>query len=137
MRMREPSYHAIIPANVRYDNRLSANEKLMYGELTCLSNKYGYCWATNAYFANLYNVSIRTIQRWLENLEKCEYIFRDTKQVSKDDKERKIYIINNKDDKNVIPPYDKNVLYNNINNNNINTNVSHSQGECPLTPFNF
>ena len=41
--MNKPSYYAVIPAEVRYDNELSADEKLMYGELTCLTSAYGYC----------------------------------------------------------------------------------------------
>ena len=55
-----PSYYAIIPANVRYDSRLSANEKLMFGEITCLCNKHGVCWAKNSYFAELYEVSLKS-----------------------------------------------------------------------------
>ena len=35
----KPNYYAIIPANVRYDNELRANEKLLYGEITALSSK--------------------------------------------------------------------------------------------------
>ena len=31
------SYYAIIPAIVRYDNRLKPAEKIFYGELTALS----------------------------------------------------------------------------------------------------
>ena len=31
MENENPSYFAIIPADVRYDKRLKANEKLMYG----------------------------------------------------------------------------------------------------------
>ena len=56
-----PSYFAVIPANVRYDSRLSANEKLLYGEITALANKDGYCWASNAYFAELYGVTVSTV----------------------------------------------------------------------------
>ena len=32
----EPSYYAVIPANVRHDTRLSPLAKLLYGEITCL-----------------------------------------------------------------------------------------------------
>lgn len=69
-----PNYYAIIPANVRYDKELKANEKLLYGEITSLTNKTGECWATNKYFADLYEVSTRSIQGWISNLEKRGYI---------------------------------------------------------------
>ena len=35
------NYYAIIPATVRYSKELKANEKLLYGEITSLSNKNG------------------------------------------------------------------------------------------------
>ncbi len=68
------NYYSIIPATVRYNNRLKPAEKLMYGEITALSNKNGYCYAQNRYFADLYNVSIETVSRWLSNLQKLGFI---------------------------------------------------------------
>lgn len=50
------SYYSVIPATVRYDNKLKPAEKLIYGEITSLTNKMGYCFANNKYFANLYTV---------------------------------------------------------------------------------
>lgn len=44
------NYYAIIPAVVRYYNELTDKAKLLYGEITCLSSKEGYCFATNNYF---------------------------------------------------------------------------------------
>ena len=57
-------YYAVIPATVRYDNRLKYPERLLYGEITALSNKQGYCFASNKYFSKIYDVSITTISRW-------------------------------------------------------------------------
>jgi len=69
----KPSYYANIPANVRYSN-LKPNAKLLYGEITALSNKLGYCFASNSYFAELYGVSKNTVSRWIGDLSKLGFI---------------------------------------------------------------
>ena len=69
-----PSYFAIISADVRYDKRLKASEKLLYGEITALCNKTGECWASNKYFADLYGVTTQAVSKWVTNLRKCGYI---------------------------------------------------------------
>lgn len=69
-----PSYFAIIPADVRYDKDLNPNAKLLYGEITCLANKNGYCYATNSFFADLYGVDKATISRWITQLKDKGYI---------------------------------------------------------------
>tara|TARA_R110002012_G_scaffold82496_1_gene208419 strand:- start:19562 stop:20155 length:594 start_codon:yes stop_codon:yes gene_type:complete len=71
--MNKPSYYAIIPASVRYSN-LKPNAKLLYGEITALSGKLGYCYATNNYFAELYGVSKNTISSWISDLKKLGFI---------------------------------------------------------------
>ena len=68
------SYYAVIPADVRYDKRLKPNAKLLYGEITALCNEKGYCWANNQYFANLYEVNVKTISRWISQLSYYKYI---------------------------------------------------------------
>jgi hypothetical protein len=71
--MTKPNYYAIIPAEVRYSN-LKPNAKLLYGEITALSGKLGYCYATNNYFADLYGVSKNTISSWISDLKKLGFI---------------------------------------------------------------
>jgi len=88
------NYYAIIPAPVRYSKKLKANEKLMFGELTALANEKGFCYASNDYFAILYDVSKTSVSKWISNLEKNKFIRlkmiyqKGTKQI----KERRIYI---------------------------------------------
>lgn len=69
-----PSYYSIIPATVRYDEDLKANEKLLFGEISSLCNKNGYCYATNDYFSKLYEVHKNTVSIWINNLQKKGYI---------------------------------------------------------------
>lgn len=70
----EGGYYAVIPAEVRYDKSLKPNAKLLYGELTSLCSRSGYCWATNEYFAELYSLSVGTVSRLISQLESQGYI---------------------------------------------------------------
>lgn len=79
----KPSYYSVLPASVRYDKRLKANEKLLYSEITVLCNKTGCCYANNEYFAELYDVHKNTISIWINNLKELGYIY--TKIMYQDD----------------------------------------------------
>jgi len=121
------NYYAIIPATVRYDKNLKSSEKLMYSEITALTNKSGYCFANNRYFANLYDVSIHTVSQWISHLEKLGYIIieliRDDK---KEIKERRIYINDiSYVQKNTYPYVFKSTypMYKNVQDNNIKYNI--------------
>ena len=70
----KPNYYAVIPAEVRYNENLNSSQKLFYGEITALTYKTGECWASNTYFAKLYNVSPSLITNWLKALEKEQLI---------------------------------------------------------------
>tara|TARA_R100000664_G_scaffold923_1_gene2598 strand:- start:92 stop:736 length:645 start_codon:yes stop_codon:yes gene_type:complete len=70
----QPNYYAIISAEVRYDNNISANAKLLYAEITALLNMNGECFATNKYFSKLYNKSVVTISKWVNELISNGYI---------------------------------------------------------------
>lgn len=117
--MEQPNYYAILPANVRYDKTLKANEKLLYGEITALCDKEGYCWASNSYFSILYNVSKETISRWISNLKDKGYI--ESKIICNpylnDLSVRVLTIKSIPLDEIINPPLDENVNHNNTSNN--------------------
>jgi len=90
----KPNYYGIMPASVRYDKSLHPNAKILYTEISALSNKEGYCFASNNYFANLFEVSDRSIRNWIKNLKdkgfiKVQLIYKNgTKEIQ----QRKLYI---------------------------------------------
>lgn len=98
----QPSYYSILTANVRYDKRLRASEKVFFSEITALSNKYGYCTASNRYFANLYEVSKDTVSTWVSDLVKLGYVKREEirSEQTKEVIERRLYPV-------ATPPMDK------------------------------
>lgn len=122
--MEYPNYYGILPAAVRYSKEITDFQKIMFAEITALSNRYGYCDAGNEYFAKLYGKEAETISRAISGLAKAGFV------VVKIDKEagneRKIFPtdqlkamtqksiaidkkINRGIDKNVNTPIDKNV----------------------------
>ena len=144
-------YYAILPAKVRYDSDLTPNAKLLYAEVTALCRKEGYCWATNEYFAELYGVDPRTVQRWINDLVDKKHLFKTSDTFRYDDGtvKRIRYLAISKEackaasiqgdnlvthhsDNFVQNHSDKNVLnINKSNENNIDTSVS--IGESPRT----
>ena len=114
----KPNYYAIIPAEVRYSN-LKPNAKLLYGEITALSNKTGYCFASNNYFAELYNVNKNTISRWISDLKRLGFItIQIERSANKEITKRIIGIV-----KNVDTPIDKKVKDNTTSINNTSNNI--------------
>ena len=124
----KPSYYAIIPASVRYDKRLKPAERLLYGEISALTNKYGYCNASNGYFADLYEVGKTTVSHWIAKLINYGYLYVDTIMDGKQIVERRLYL----SDQNATPiaqksntPIAQKSKGNNtsINNTSINTEI--------------
>lgn len=139
----KPNYYAIIPANVRYDNKLSGNEKVMYSEITALTSKSGECWASNSYFAKLYNVTPQAVSIWIGNLQKNNYITIDYEYTGKQISKR-IMRINEISNifkgvsSTTLGGYQKNFKENNTSNNNtsINKIIREYENEIGLiTPF--
>lgn len=129
----QPNYYGLIPASVRYDKEINSSMKVLYSEFTSLCNKYGYCHATNGYFAKLYGVSKTTISRWISKLEERGHIYTQMEYMpySNEIGERRIFIPNVNTplqkcqggiDKNVKGGIDKNVKGNNTRENNTSIN---------------
>jgi len=72
--MSQPNFFSILTATVRYDNRLTDFEKILYSEITALCNLNGHCWATNEYFAEKFNKKKESVSRNLKKLKTLKYI---------------------------------------------------------------
>lgn len=119
------SYYAIIPANVRYDPNLKDKAKLLYGEITALTNEKGYCWATNKYFADLYGVSTVTISTLIKNLIENGYIYSEIvyKEGTKEILNRYLKIVKDPIKENLNTPIKENFKENNTSSNNTFNNT--------------
>lgn len=145
--MESPNYYGILPANIRYDRRLKPMEKIMYCEITALTNKNGYCYASNSYFAELYEVHKNTVGVWINHLVECGYLRSELiyKGGSKEVQERRLYIsiptVDTSDGKDSTPvnenigtpqskdydPVNKNIdtpINENVENNNTSINIT-------------
>lgn len=124
----KPNYYSVVPAEIKYDDELTEKAKLIYGEISSLSNKKGYCFATNSYFAKLYKCTNRTIQNAISKLQEKGFI----KAVIENNNLRKIFVVtdigyeenfveceNNfiGDEDNFTARYENNFTHNIINNN--------------------
>jgi hypothetical protein len=69
-----PSYYLIIPGPVKSSKNISAQAKLLFGEIMYKTNLYGYSWATNQFYANALGCDVRSIQRYLTELENANFV---------------------------------------------------------------
>ncbi len=114
-----PNYYAIIPANVRYAD-LKPNAKLLYGEITALSNKHGFCFASNKYFADLYKVNKNTISSWISDLKNYGFItVKIERNIDNQITKRCIGILKKMDN-----PIHEKLKYNNTSINTTSNNIS-------------
>mgnify|MGYP003630129166 CR=1 FL=1 len=117
--MDSPNYYAIIPAEVRYSD-INPSAKLLYGELTALSHKEGYCFASNNYFSELYGVSKNTISLWIKALNEIGFVNIEMKYKNKQIIERRIYLnklnggITKKNERGIIKKVEDNITSINI-----------------------
>ena len=146
MNNENPSYYSILTAHVRYDKNLSFLDKVLFSDITALTNKFGYCTATNKYFSEVFAKSPQTISRSISTLKENGYIstsieYGENKQILS----RKIYVchkvsISEENDytpivKNDHTPIVKNGKGNNtsINNTSIKKNIYTKKSFIDLT----
>lgn len=85
------NWDSLLPAAVRYDSRLKGDTKVLYSEILLLSNKAGYCYATDQHLAALFDKRRETINRYIKSLVKYGYIKIKSTRQGKTVVERKIY----------------------------------------------
>lgn len=61
-------FWGVLPAIIRHSNKVGHLSKVIYAEITALSNQKGYCWATNAHFEDLFDVSHQTVSKCITEL---------------------------------------------------------------------
>ena len=76
-------FFIIIPPQVVFNEELNFTEKALYGVIYGLSQRNGYCFASNEYLANVISLDIRSLQRYLANLEKVNLITREKDEKGK------------------------------------------------------
>ena len=79
----ESPLFAIIPVSILENSELSANAKLLYGEIMALSKRSGKCYATNAHLAKMLSLSDRSIPQLLKELSGIGLVIIDIKRSSK------------------------------------------------------
>lgn len=89
--VKRSNWDSLLPAAVRYDSRLKGDAKVLYSEILLLSNKAGYCYATDQHLAALFDAGQRTVTRHIAELKKLGYIKIETKRQGKRITERHIY----------------------------------------------
>ena len=129
----KPNYYAILTSEVRYNENLTPNAKLLYAEITALINMNGECFASNKYFADLYGKSKTTISKWVSELVKEGYVEVKLtyKEGSKEINNRYIRILKGGMVKNLNTPILKKLKDNNtiVNNNTTYSNKKPSIDE--------
>lgn len=86
--------YIIIPMFILEDATLQAGEKLLFGMIASNTLLKGYCWLSNQYIAKQFNVTTRTVTRWISHFVTKSYITTELlhRSDSKEIEERRIRI---------------------------------------------
>ncbi len=82
----------VFPTSLLGDNNLTPLERLILIYILSLCKKYGYCWATNEFFSNSFNVSKQTISKSISSLFNYGYIVLQYDKKEKNNFKRKIIV---------------------------------------------
>lgn len=128
--------NVILPTSVLGDNSLTPLERMLLICILSLCKQKGYCWATNEYFARLFDVKKPTISKSISSLSKNNYIelIYDNREKNNSKRIIKIsgaltkMIMSIKENMNI--SINKNInQYNKYSNNKINNNNIYTQDE--------
>jgi len=73
------NWFAVITADLLYDQKITARQKLLAAIISNMANAKGYCFASNKVLSEYLGVSISTVQRDINELESKNYIGRVVK----------------------------------------------------------
>lgn len=146
MEKNQPNYYAIIPINILCNNSLMSQSAKIYGLISSLCNEKGYCWATNQYFADKFNVSETSISKWIADLKDHKYITIVYRKRGFEITERFIYLANivsdeeklNGPDEDLFSGSDEEKLKENIKENNKDNTLPYAEKATGKNiPFEF
>lgn len=67
-------FFSVIPAHLLEDMSISPNSKIMYGMISLMTSREGYCWASNAQLAEMMCCAKDTVSNYVSILEKAGHI---------------------------------------------------------------
>ena len=70
----QATYFIVIPAPVYFDKTISPAARILYGHISSLTNREGYCFATNKYLAEITEAPQNTVVNWIAELTKAGHI---------------------------------------------------------------
>lgn len=82
----EQEYFYIIPKNVFEDRRLTPSQVMVFAEISQLSRKKGYCYASNTYLTEKMSIGRATIIRAISKLKELGYI--ETKNIFEENSQK-------------------------------------------------
>jgi len=99
----------LIPPQIIADNNLTNSQKMLLGRIMGLSNKEGYCYASNKWLGEQLGLEPTTVSGYISKLDNDGYINRVlTKDDNNEIKERRLYpLLNPPPQNNQTPPQNK------------------------------